>query len=112
MTAQMNTVQTSVLKAVERVAAGAWSAYWTGRGVRLRGSMRLNKGRVCEIVFDDPEICEGARWVGSRGGGTSTDAIVSAAIAAADPARARELIAGYVDEDERAELTYAAFSEE
>ncbi len=107
----MNTVQTSVVSAVQNAAGPAWAVTWAADHVRIAGVAKFNRGKAAAIRFDDSSECDGARFEGCPGG-LSGSACTLSAIAAVDPDHARKLIAGFEDEDEREELLAVVFGEE
>lgn len=109
----MNTTQNSVVSAVQAAAGVAWIVSWAGDHVRIAGNpaSKLARGKLARIEFDDAASCEGARFTGCPGG-LSGAACTLAAIAVTDADHARKLIAGFEDEDERADLLFVVFGEE
>ncbi len=107
----MNAIQTSVVSAVQKAAGPAWSVTWAGDHVRIEGVAKFNKRKLARIEFDDAFACEGALFTGCPGG-LSGSACTLSAIAVTDADHARKLIAGFEDEDERADLLFVVFGEE
>lgn len=107
----MNAIQTSVVAAVQNAAGPAWSATWAIDHVRIEGVAKFNRRKFARIEFDDVDACEGAVFTGCPGG-LSGAACTVAAIAVTNADKARNLIADFSDEDERADLLFVVFGEE